>query len=65
MWLDTWGNYTQLNILNSFEMALHESKKGDVNGACIGPWEHATRMPPVDIEFNDLTYTVPTGRRGQ
>ena len=24
----------------------------------------ATKMPPVDIEFNDLTYTVPSGRKG-
>ena len=24
----------------------------------------ATKTSPVNIEFNDLTYTVPTGRKG-
>ncbi|XP_034952375.1 ATP-binding cassette sub-family G member 1-like [Chelonus insularis] len=30
----------------------------------IVPFGQVNRMPPVDIEFNDLTYTVPTGRKG-
>ncbi|XP_014213283.1 ATP-binding cassette sub-family G member 1-like [Copidosoma floridanum] len=25
---------------------------------------HVSKLSPVNIEFNDLTYTVPTGRRG-
>ncbi|KAJ8669379.1 hypothetical protein QAD02_000638 [Eretmocerus hayati] len=25
---------------------------------------HITKMSPINIEFNDLTYTVPTGRKG-
>lgn len=26
--------------------------------------QHLTKMAPVDIEFSDITYSVPTGRKG-
>jgi hypothetical protein len=26
---------------------------------------YIAKMSPVNIEFNDLTYTVPTGRKGK
>lgn len=29
------------------------------------PLSHFTKMAPIDIEFNDLTYTVPNGRRSE
>ncbi|CAD6242592.1 GSCOCT00009528001.2-RA-CDS [Cotesia congregata] len=43
---------------------MDETSKGLEANACIVPFGHATRMPPVDIEFCDLTYSVPTGRKG-
>lgn len=29
------------------------------------PLSHFTKMAPIDIEFNDLTYSVPNGRRSE
>ncbi|XP_015108959.1 ATP-binding cassette sub-family G member 1 isoform X2 [Diachasma alloeum] len=40
---------------------MYEEKK---NNSCILPVGHARRMPSVDIEFSELTYTVPSGRKG-
>lgn len=47
--------------------AMDETKKDyqDVDVPSPAPFGHGTRMPPVDIEFCDLTYTVQTGRTGQ
>ncbi|XP_063990040.1 ATP-binding cassette sub-family G member 1-like isoform X2 [Diachasmimorpha longicaudata] len=39
---------------------MYKEKK---NNACILPVGHARRMPSVDIEFSDITYTVPNGRK--
>ncbi|XP_057335911.1 ATP-binding cassette sub-family G member 1-like [Microplitis mediator] len=44
---------------------MDETSKGLEANVCIVPFGHATRMPPVDIEFCDLTYSVPTGRKGK
>lgn len=30
-----------------------------------GKYNHLMRRPPVDIEFSDLTYSVPQGRNGK
>lgn len=48
-------------------MTMVETKKVqmDPTTPSIVPLSHAIRMPPVDIEFCDLTYTVPTSRKGQ
>ncbi|XP_011314770.1 ATP-binding cassette sub-family G member 1-like [Fopius arisanus] len=34
------------------------------NNTCIFSVGHARRMPSVDIEFSEITYTVPSGRKG-
>lgn len=29
------------------------------------PYHHLLKRPPVDIEFSDLTYSVPQGQNGE
>ncbi|XP_012265456.2 ATP-binding cassette sub-family G member 1 [Athalia rosae] len=44
----------------------HEIEHGDEvrGGAESAPFNHLETRPCIDIEFSDLTYTVPTGRKG-
>lgn len=41
--------------MNNFDDADNNSK----------PHHHLLKRPPVDIEFSDLTYSVPQGQNGE
>lgn len=43
---------------------MHEEKIKQEDDTSTEPWQGLVKMSPVDIEFTDLTYTVPTGKNG-
>ncbi|XP_044005962.1 ATP-binding cassette sub-family G member 1-like [Aphidius gifuensis] len=45
-------------------MEMHEEKIKQGDDTSHEPWQGLVKMSPVDIEFTDLTYTVPTGKNG-
>nr|XP_033326604.1 ATP-binding cassette sub-family G member 1-like [Megalopta genalis]XP_033326605.1 ATP-binding cassette sub-family G member 1-like [Megalopta genalis]XP_033326606.1 ATP-binding cassette sub-family G member 1-like [Megalopta genalis] len=45
------------------ELQLHRCQRAPTRDASV-PLSHLKKMAPVDIEFNDLTYTIPFSRKG-
>ncbi|XP_078036477.1 ATP-binding cassette sub-family G member 1 [Augochlora pura] len=45
------------------ELQLHRGQRDPTRDASV-PLSHLKKMAPVDIEFNDLTYTIPFSRKG-
>lgn len=51
------------NNVNGADNGVHESAKNAFNGNGIKYMSYLSKMAAVDIEFNDVTYSVPS-RKG-
>lgn len=58
-------DFTPENIINGPSNGVCESAKNAFsNGNVTRHMSYLTKMAAVDIEFNDVTYSVPSPRKG-